>query len=119
MTRLSTSDVSGVLVILLEDASGMDNPNSDALRSELLQILQGNPAERLALDLSMLDTLSSSGIVALLTLKRTMESRHGRLVLFGLQAAVFQVFKTLGLADFFTIAPDRAAALAELAESKK
>jgi anti-sigma B factor antagonist len=119
MTKLSTSDESGVLVVLLEDASGMDNPNSDAFRSDLLQILQTNPAERLALDLSLLDTLSSSGIVALLTLKRSMEARRGRLVLYALQAPVFQVFKTLGLSDFFSIAPDRAAALADLALPKE
>lgn len=114
MAMLKTEADSGLLVVTLVDASGMDNPNSEAFRTALLEVLKASPEERIALDMAVLDTLSSSGIVGLLMLKRTLEARGGGLVIFGLQTQVHQVFKTLGLADFFTIMPDRAAALAEL-----
>lgn len=117
MGRLNVEREAEVTIVTITDTSGFDNPNSDAFRTSILSVVSPDQAERLALDLGKLDTVSSSGIVALLSLKRVIEANQGRLVLFGLEPSVRQVFKVLGLADFFTIVVDRAAAIERLRPS--
>ena len=47
---------------------------------------------RVAIDLGAIDYISSTGIALLIGTKRRVEARQGRLVLFGLQPEVLELF---------------------------
>jgi len=62
-----------------------------------------------------LDYISSSGLQVLLMPLKTVSNKGGKLVLFGMQEAVFEVFKICRFDSLFTITKDKAAALQAVA----
>ena len=104
-------DVDGVLVITLDDPGDLNDPRTVGLRQPLLQAVQAAQAPRIAVDLKAVDAVTSSGIALLIGLKRRVEQRQGRLVLFNVHPHVRDVFVVMRLAGLFTMADDRASAL--------
>jgi len=69
---------------------------------------------RLAFNLEKLDYISSAGLrVMLLALKKTTAMK-GKLVLFGLNSSVHEIFKLSGFSSIYTIVSTREEALATM-----
>ena len=57
------------------------------------------------LDLTELSYIGSAGLGAIVSVKRAVEARQGRIVLAGLNPLVYDLFETAGLTKYFTIFP--------------
>lgn len=111
MRPLQISEEKGVLVIKLDDAAALNEGQAAGIRQVLYGALEKHEAPQVALDLSAIDYISSTGIALMIGTKRRVEARHGHLVLFGLQAEILALFKVMKLVSLFEIAADRASAL--------
>ncbi len=91
----------------------IDAENASSFKGWLVDyILQGK--QKVALDLSEVDFMDSSGLSALLSTAKTMQSR-GRLVLFGVGANVGKLFSITRLdRGVFEIHPDEQSAVEAL-----
>lgn len=113
---MEADDIQGVLV-LKPMARRIDSAGAPGFKSAMVDhIIQGST--RIALDLSQVDFMDSSGLSALLSTYKTI-SRSGRLVLFGTGTNVAKLFSITRLdKGVFEIYPDQDSAVKALTESK-
>jgi anti-sigma B factor antagonist len=78
----------------------LDLANSQLLRDELLTTL-GNEIDRLTLDLSGLDFVDSSGIAALVVVRKCAIERDVELAFESVQPQVRRVLEACGVAELF------------------
>jgi len=104
-------DEGGVLIVKLDDASALNDGHTIGIRQPLFQAVQGHAGARVAVDLGSIEFLSSSGVALLIGLKRRVEERRGRLMLFAVHENVIELFRVMKLADYFTVAADQARAV--------
>lgn len=98
-----------ILVLrILETHIGADT--ADAFRSKVLGLMPREGA-RVALDLSRVGFLDSSGLGALVSLLKLVRPT-GELVLFGLKPSVQEILRLTHLDSVFVSAPNEEAALA-------
>ncbi len=102
------------LVISIDQPPALNDFRSNAFRDSLYQTLEGHEAPRVALDLSQVDFLSSSGVAILVGMKRRLDSKSGKLVLFRVQPIVLDLLRITKLTHYFTFADDEAGALERL-----
>jgi anti-anti-sigma factor len=112
----------GVLVVLINRSSIQGEEVADALRQELRDVVERTGAGRVVIDLSRARYVSSIAFWPLLSLRRRLQEKGGRLLICGLSGPVADVFHTTkmvsssGAADApFEVAADRAEAVARLA----
>jgi anti-sigma B factor antagonist len=96
-----------ILLITLDDPSAVNEGQAFALRQVLYAKVEALEAPKVAIDLGAIDYISSSGIALLIGLKRRIDARQGRLVLFHLRGEVFELFGLMKLAGLFAIVPDQ------------
>ena len=96
---------------LLAIAGELDLQHCAAVRADLAPLLEAKTA-RLLVDLTGLGYIDSSGLALLIETHQRVEEYGGHLMLFGLRESVRHVFEIARLDRFFTLLPDRAAALA-------
>ena len=70
MSTFSTRDESDALVIVFDNAAGLNDFRNNTLRDALYDSVQSRAEPRVALDLQKVDYLSSSGVAILVGLKR-------------------------------------------------
>ena len=97
-----------LLVRILENQIGADT--ADGFRSKVFSNVPREGA-RIALDLSRVAFLDSSGLGALVSLLKTVRPT-GELVLFGLKPSVQEILRLTHLDSVFVSAPNEDAALA-------
>jgi anti-sigma B factor antagonist len=97
-----------LLVRILETQIGADT--ADGFRSKVLGLMPREGA-RIALDLTRVGFLDSSGLGALVSLLKTVRPT-GELVLFGLKPSVQEILRLTHLDSVFVSAPNEEAALA-------
>jgi anti-sigma B factor antagonist len=114
MSHFSTRPESDVLFITFESATGLNDFRNNALRESLYELVQNEGSPNFAIDLVKVDYLSSSGVAILVGLKRRVETRGGKIVIFHLQPIVRDLLAVMKLDRFFLIADDEARALASL-----
>ena len=114
MTNFSTREESDVLIITFESAAGLNEFRNHALRDALYDLVQSRQEPRVALNLLKIDYLSSSGVAILIGLKRRVETRQGKIVLFHVHPIVSDLLKIMNLNRYFSCAVDEHAALASL-----
>ncbi len=114
MSTFNTRDESGVLIVAFTDPSGLNDFRNTPLRDALFELVQERAEPRVALDMSRVDYLSSSGVAILVGLKRRVETREGKIALFGLQSAVQGLLHIMKLDRYFLIVEDASAALEQL-----
>ena len=112
MRPLPIVEKGGVLVIRLDDTAALNEGQAASLRQSLYSTLAAQTMPRVALDLSSVDYISSTGIALLIGTKRRVEAVDGHLVLFGLRPEVLDLFGVMKLVNLFEIAPDETQALA-------
>ncbi|MBI4612552.1 MAG: STAS domain-containing protein [Planctomycetes bacterium] len=107
--RLLRRRAGGAVVLILE--GNLDYESSAVLAQEVKDRIQEG-VSTICLDLSRIHFLSSSGVASLVRVKRILEEKGGRLVLFDLSAEVKTVFGLTRVVDYFEIHSDEAGALA-------
>ncbi len=114
MTTFNTREESDALVITFESAAGLNDFRNNSLRDSLYDLVLSRQDPRVALDLAKVDYLSSSGVAILIGLKRRIETRQGKIVLFHIDPIVCDLLKVMKLDHYFSFADDEHAALASL-----
>jgi serine/threonine-protein kinase RsbW len=102
--------IEGEVAVLAILAQRVNEDNVDEIRKAAADTTQ----TRLLVDLSRVEYVSSRGVSALVSMRKAMDQRKGRLLMTGVQPGVRDILKSLGLLMLFKTAPDRAGALAEL-----
>lgn len=86
---------------------------SDLFHEEMEQAV-AQSGMRLVVDLEEVHVMNSSGLGVLIAARETILKRGGRLVLCHLQPVMQEILTRMHLVDYFTIAPERQAALTQL-----
>jgi anti-sigma B factor antagonist len=106
--QISEEITGGVVVIAV--AGRIDSNTAGELEAVLPARIEQNPAT--VVDLAEVAYVSSAGLRVLLKGAKVAKARGVKLALAGLAPSVHEVFVISGFSSIFTIAPDRAAALA-------
>lgn len=106
MLSYLTHDVEGIFVITCEDVGLPIDENRSIPREQLYASIQTREDPRFAVDMTAIEYLSSADIGVLITIKRRVDARHGKVVLFAVHTFVRDVLHTMRLFQFFTIADD-------------
>lgn len=93
----------GVDIVELEGS--LDGKTAPEVRDRLQPVLAG--AEKLILDLSRVDYLSSAGLRLLLLTYREITTRKGKVVLMGVSKEIQTVMSHTGFLGFFTLVDSR------------
>lgn len=101
------------IAIISFPTENLDAGNVKAFRESIQSITESH--EILLLDMSGLNFVDSSGLGALLSCLRTMNSKKGQLRLFGMSKPVKALFELVRMHRIFTIYPNREEALEDLA----
>ena len=112
--ELKQSRIADVVVVAV--SGRVDHANADPFRAQLWPSLDSCKAggDRLVLDLSGLEYISSAGLRVLMLASRDVKARNGVVVICGLQPIVREIFEISRFTIVFRVLADRAAALAEL-----
>jgi anti-sigma B factor antagonist len=114
MSSFSVREEPDGLVVRIDDAAALNDFRPNSLRDALYEAVQHHEGIRVALDLSPVDSLNSSGIAILVGLKRRIDAEHGKLVLFQVQPNALDALRITHLNQYFLFAGDEPAALALL-----
>ena len=82
----------------------MNDFRSNSFRDALFETVQSRDENRVALDLGLVDFLSSSGVAILVGLKRRLDAKQGKLVLFRVQPVVQDLLRITRLTQYFAFA---------------
>jgi anti-sigma B factor antagonist len=115
MLKFTTQDVSGVLVLAFEASDDTVSDWQVTQRDWLYKLVESHPDARFAIDLSGVNYLASSEIGFLVSLKRRIDRRRGRVVLFGVGPYILELFQTMNLVKILDISDDFGTAMAKLA----
>jgi anti-sigma B factor antagonist len=114
MSTFNTRQESDATIIIFDGAAGLNDFRNNTLRDALYELVSGMEEPRLALDLVKVDYLSSSGVAILVGLKRRVDTRKGKIVLFNVLPIVRDLLHVMKLDRYFPIAEDEHSALAAL-----
>lgn len=114
MLSFTTNDVRGVLVVAFEATEDGVTDWQTSQRDWLYKLIESHPGSRFALDLSDVNYLASSEIGFLVTLKRRIDRRQGKVVVFGIGPYIMDLFSTMNLTRFFDIVDTLPSALTKL-----
>ena len=114
MCTFNTREESDALIIDFESAAGLNSFNNNSLRDSLYDLVEVRQDPRVAIDLLRVDYLSSSGVAILVGLKRRVETRNGKVVLYNVQPIVSDLLKVMRLDRYFLVSEDEHSALASL-----
>ncbi len=112
MQPLSIDTKGGILVVRFGDGSAFNESQAVELRQGLYSAFGSMTSPQVAMDLTGVDYLSSSGIALLIGAKRRVDAAGGRLVLFNLDPEVSVIFYSMKLNLLFDILPNETEALA-------
>src|ERR1700677_5346191 len=100
MSSFSSRPDSGVQVVTFESAGGLNDFRNSTLREGLYELVANLNDPMLAVDLGNVDYLSSSGVAILVGLKRRVETKGGKIVIFHVQPIVRDLLSVMKLDRF-------------------
>ncbi len=106
--------VKNVTIVTFNDSSVLEARHIDAIREQLLHMVDAEFKNRLVLDLSKVHHFSSTALGVLITVLRRVKDHKGALVLCGVRDDIYRVFKVTKLHKQFTFADNEKKALAAL-----
>jgi anti-anti-sigma factor len=113
---LDISVVSAEGTHIVSVSGRIDSANAAGLQKDVLTLFEV-PGSRVLMDMAGLNYISSAGLrVVLMAVKRAKQGQ-GRLVFFGMQPMVREVFQMSGFLTILEVVDDQAAAIATLAAS--
>ncbi|GAB2729938.1 STAS domain-containing protein [Melaminivora jejuensis] len=90
----------------------LNSANAASVEADILGLVDGG-ARQLVLNFSPLDYISSAGLRVVLVLAKRLKAEGGKLVLFGMQPHVREVFDISGFLAILNVQPGRVEALAQ------
>jgi len=114
MSSFSVREEPDALVLSIDEPAAINDFRAQSFRDELYQVVQEHEGNRVALDLGRVDFLSSSGVAILVGLKRRVDVKQGKLVIFKVQPVVQDLLRITRLSQFFTFADGEPDALSLL-----
>ena len=110
--RLDVSEVGDVTVVGFRDRKIIEDINIQELGQEMFRLVEVDHREKLVLNFSSVNFLSSAALGKLITLDKKMKARGGVLKLSNIRAEIYEVFAITKLNRLFDIKEDEADALA-------
>jgi anti-sigma B factor antagonist len=114
MLKFTTQEMSGVLVVAFEATDDIAADWQSSQRDWLYKQIEAHKDPRFAIDLTEVNYLASSEIGFLVTIKRRIDRRQGRLVMFGLGSYIREIFQTMNLLKILDVVDSFPAALIKL-----
>src|SRR5271165_636165 len=114
MLNFTTKETGGVLIISFEPTNETNYDWQSTQRDWLYKLIEARDDPRFAIDLSEVNYLASSEIGFLVTIKRRIDRRGGRVVFFGIGPYIVEIFQTMNLVKILDIVDNLAAAKAKL-----
>ena len=114
MLSYSGHEAGGVLVLTVEE-----NPTGEAVMAQrewLYKTLEGREDPRFVIDLGAIQYLQSSDIGVLVTIKRRVDARKGKVVLANVDPFIRDIFQTMRIDKLFSVADDTSAAIKMLGD---
>jgi len=112
--RLNVMVIKDVTVVTFRDSSVIDSNQIEAIRDDLVDMVEKEFKNRMILDFTKVHHFSSMALGMLIPLGDKIRSAKGQLVLCGLRPEIRQVFKITKLEKKFTFCADGKAALEAL-----
>ena len=103
-----------VVVARISRANLSEEENIEELGQEFSTLVEHFGCRLLAVDLNLVNLMTSAALGKLISLHRNLHRRAGRLVVCGVQGMVREVFVTARLTDYFTMAQNTDDAVALL-----
>ena len=109
--RLDVSEVGDVTVVRFRDRKIIEDINIQELGREMFRLVEVDHRERLVLNFSAVNFLSSAALGKLITLDKKMKARGGALKLSNIRPEIYEVFAITRLDRLFDIKKDESEAL--------
>ncbi len=110
--RLDLNEVGDVTVVRFRDQKIVEDMNIQELGQELFRLVEADRRDKLLLNFSSVDFLSSAALGKLITLDKKMKVHGGALKLSNIRPEIYEVFAITKLNRLFDIKDDEADALA-------
>jgi anti-sigma B factor antagonist len=110
--HLDVNEVGDVTVVRFRDHKIVEDINIQQLGQEMFQLVEADSRDKLLLNFSAVDFLSSAALGKLITLDKKMKAHGGTLKLSNIRAEIYEVFAITKLNRLFDIRDDEADALA-------
>ena len=111
--RLDVNEVGDVTVVRFRDQKIIEDINIQELGQEMFRLAEEDRREKLLLNFSSVDFLSSAALGKLITLDKKVKAHGGTLKLSNIRPEIFEVFTITKLDRLFDIKDDEADALAD------
>ncbi|MHC4176776.1 MAG: STAS domain-containing protein [Planctomycetota bacterium] len=110
--RLDVNEVGDVTVVRFRDRKIIDDINIQELGQELFRLIEQDNRQKLLLNFSSVDFLSSAALGKLITLDKKVKAHSGVMKLSNIRPEIYEVFAITKLNRLFEIQDDEADALA-------
>ena len=110
--RLDVNEVGDVTVVRFRDRKIIDDMNIQELGKELFRLIERDNRQKLLLNFSSVDFLSSAALGKLITLDKKVKAYGGVMKLSNIRPEIYEVFAITKLNRLFEIQDDEADALA-------
>ena len=110
--RLDVNEVGDVTVVRFRDHKIVEDVNIQQLGQEMFHLIEVDSRDKLLLNFSSVDFLSSAALGKLITLDKKMKAHGGVLKLSNIRPEIYEVFAITKLNRLFDIRDDEAEALA-------
>ena len=110
--RLDVNEVGDVTVVRFRDHKIVEDINIQQLGQEMFRLIEVDGRDKLLLNFSSVDFLSSAALGKLITLDKKMKAHGGTLKLTNIRPEIYEVFTITKLTRLFDIKDDEADALA-------
>jgi anti-sigma B factor antagonist len=114
MLKFTHHEVSGVLILVFEATDDYAADWQATQRDWLYKLVESHADPRFAIDLSQVNYLASSEIGFLVSLKRRIDRRQGKVVIFGVGPYTREIFETMNLVRILDIVENQKSALVKL-----
>jgi anti-sigma B factor antagonist len=110
--RIEVNEVGDVTVVRFRDRKIIEDINIQELGHELFQLVDTEQKDKILLNFSSVEFLSSSALGKLITMEKKVKSAGGDLKLSNIRPEIYEVFTITKLDRLFEIHQDEANALA-------
>lgn len=112
MLSYSGHESGEILVFTVEESHSTDGMMSE--REWLYKTIEGRDDPRFVIDLGAIQYMQSSDIGVLVTIKRRVDARKGKIVLTNVDPFILDILRTMRIDKLFPVAPDLNAAVKAL-----
>lgn len=110
--RLEVNEVGDVTVVRFRDRKIVEDISIQELGNEMFQLIDVEKRDKILLNFSAVDFLSSAALGKLITLDKKMKAHGGTLKMTNIRPEIYEVFTITKLTRLFDIKDDEADALA-------